>query len=281
MYGLTPEGLRAVEDIAARNGVGTEAAATLLRALVQGGGTQAQFSHPELGGMGQWSQGGMIMVGDMFNQGLKYRVDALCNELSALLRQQSVFLPVPQASQSQSQSQSNGNGNGVSLFVSGANGSGSWWPAEFGSPNSTGSQNDLRYAWFQGTQRLAIQQGGRLRVYDTGNHLISGFGQQQGNDQSITFVSQFGVVRVADLPEIIAEPSRPAEATPPEVPAPTVTVPPTTASSDFSQPRPVPAAPANSDEIFKVLERLAELHQKGIVTAEEFAAKKAELLARL
>jgi len=277
MYGLTPEGLRAVEDIAARNGVGTEAAATLLRALVQGGGTQAQFSHPELGGMGQWSQGGMIMVGDMFNQGLKYRVDALCNELSALLRQQSVFLPVPQAAQSQSQSNGNHNGNGVSLFVSGAGAS--WWPAELGSPNSTGAQNDLRYAWFQGTQRLAIQQGGRLRVYDTGNHLISGFGQQQGNDQSITFVSQFGVVRVADLPEITAETPHPAEATPSEPPAPTVTVPPM--ASDNPQPRPTPAAPANSDEIFKVLERLAELHQKGIVTAEEFAAKKAELLSRL
>jgi hypothetical protein len=28
----------------------------------------------------------MIMVGDMFNQGLKYRVDALCSELAGLLR---------------------------------------------------------------------------------------------------------------------------------------------------------------------------------------------------
>jgi hypothetical protein len=36
--------------------------------------------------MGQWSQGGMIMIGDMLNQGLKYRVDALCNELAGILR---------------------------------------------------------------------------------------------------------------------------------------------------------------------------------------------------
>jgi len=226
----------------------------------------------------------MIMVGDMFNQGLKYRVDALCNELSALLRQQSVFLPVPQTSQSQSQSQSSGNGNGVSLFVSGSGGyPSSWWPAELGSPNSTGAQNDLRYAWFQGTHRLAIQQGGRLRLYDTGNHMISGFGQQQGNDQSITFVSQFGVVRVADLPEVISEASRPTEAIAPEAPAPMVAVPPVAESSDYSQSKPMPApvAQASSDEIFKVLERLADLHQKGIVTAEEFAAKKAELLSRL
>ena len=51
-------------------------------------GDQAQFNHPDPGGLGQWSQGGMIMVGDMFNQGLKYRVDALCNELAGLLRSQ-------------------------------------------------------------------------------------------------------------------------------------------------------------------------------------------------
>ena len=275
MYGLTPEALSAVEDIAARNGVSTEAAATLLRALVQGGGTQAQFSHPDLGGMGQWSQGGMIMVGDMFNQGLKYRVDALCNELAGLLRQQPQVFELPRATQSQSQSGSTGN-SGVSLFVSVKIGFGSWWPAELGSPNSTGAQNDLRYAWFQGTQRLAIQQGGRLRVYDTGNHMISGFGQQQGNDQSITFTSQFGVVRVADLPEVVAEASRPVE---PAAPQPFVA--PAAAVEAYQPPAPAPVAAANSDEIFKTLERLADLHQKGIVTAEEFAAKKAELLARL
>jgi hypothetical protein len=55
----------------------------------------AQFSHPELGGMGQWSMGGMIMVGDMFNNGLKARVDALCNDLSALLRGPSPFAAQP------------------------------------------------------------------------------------------------------------------------------------------------------------------------------------------
>ena len=42
----------------------------MVRALMEGNGSQAQFSHPDLGGMGQWSQGGMIMVGDMFNEGL-------------------------------------------------------------------------------------------------------------------------------------------------------------------------------------------------------------------
>ena len=33
--------------------------------------------------------------------------------------------------------------------------------------------------------------------------------------------------------------------------------------------------------IFATLERLAELHKNGVLTDEEFAAKKAELLARI
>jgi hypothetical protein len=88
MQELTPEGQRLIEDIAQRHKVSADAALTLLRALVVGHGGMAQFNHPELGGMGQWTQGGMTMVGDMFNQGLKARVDALCTELASLLRAQ-------------------------------------------------------------------------------------------------------------------------------------------------------------------------------------------------
>lgn len=43
---------------------------------------------------------------------------------------------------------------------------------------------------------------------------------------------------------------------------------------------PPPAAPAEDDMIAK-LEQLGALHDKGILTDEEFAAKKAELLGRL
>ena len=76
---------RTIEEIAERHRVSPDAVLTLLAALQAGGGRQVQFSHPELGGLGQWSQGGMIMVGDMFNNGLKATVDGLCNELSRLL----------------------------------------------------------------------------------------------------------------------------------------------------------------------------------------------------
>ena len=106
MQNFSAEGRRVIDDVARRHNVSSDAVATLMLALAAGQGTQAQFSHPDLGGMGQWSQGGMIMVGDMFNQGLKYRVDALCNELANLLRNDPALAAAPPSWQSQSQSQS-------------------------------------------------------------------------------------------------------------------------------------------------------------------------------
>ncbi len=85
MHQLTAEGRRIVDEVARRHGVSEETVAALLAALVAGQGGQAQFNIAELGGMGQWSRGGMTMVGDMFNHGLKARVDALCSELSGLV----------------------------------------------------------------------------------------------------------------------------------------------------------------------------------------------------
>ena len=37
----------------------------------------------------------------------------------------------------------------------------------------------------------------------------------------------------------------------------------------------------SSDDIFAKIERLAELRQKGIITDQEFEAKKSELLSRI
>lgn len=276
MQVLTPDGQRMIEAAAARHGFSIDAVQALLLAVAAGGGSQAQFNHFELGGMGQWSQGGMIMIGDMFNNGLKYRVDALCNELSAALQTSWPFAPPPPPS-AQNQSQS---GGGSSFFTFG--GRGSRWPAELGQPSSTGSQNDLHYAVFPETRRLALDQGGQISVYDTGDHWITGFSQAQGHGQSITFTSQYGLVRLSDLPRVDAG------APPVVAPAPPV-------QPSFAEPAPVAAqstdwvpaaapdtAPDTSDDaIFARIERLADLHQKGILTADEFNAKKTELLARL
>ena len=273
MQDLSPEGLRIAAEVAKRHGVSPDAVIELLGALAEGKGRQAQFNHPDLGGMGQWSQGGMIMVGDMFNQGLKHRVDALCNELAGLLNSQPSLSAVARQSQSQGQS-----GGGVSLFVAGSGSAGQWWPAELGSPASIGSQSDLRYAFFPDARYLVIQQDGRVRVYDTGEHKLSGFSQQQGGDQLLTFMSQFGLVRVADLPLV-----QPQSDQPQGQPLPASATPPPQ-SSQAARPAGADGAPTatrSADDILKTIERLAELRRKDILTEEEFSAKKAELLARL
>ena len=61
--------------VALHHSISQDAVRTILRALRSGGGSMAQFSHPEFGGMSQWSPG-MTMVGDMFNNGLKSKLDA-------------------------------------------------------------------------------------------------------------------------------------------------------------------------------------------------------------
>jgi hypothetical protein len=88
---VTPDAENAIGDIARRYGLSREAVLAMLFAVHAGGGTMAQFSIPELGGSGQWMRGGMTMVGNMFDNALKARVDALCNELAQLLTNTTVF----------------------------------------------------------------------------------------------------------------------------------------------------------------------------------------------
>ena len=85
MADLTAEGQRIVEEAARRYSMSADAVRAILEGLVASGGGMAQFNHPDLGGMGQWSSGGMLMIGDMFNSGLKSRIGALCAELSDLI----------------------------------------------------------------------------------------------------------------------------------------------------------------------------------------------------
>ncbi len=290
MTRLTSEGRKVVAEIAARHGVSEAAAETLLVAVANGHGTQAQFDHPELGGMGQWSAGGMTMIGDMFNHGLKARVDALCNELSGLLSRDRLFAPRVAASQGQSQ------GSGTSLFVSGGGFARDWWPEGLGAPSSTGAQNDMRYAVFPETRRLAIGIGDRIEVFDIGDHQIGGVSQQQGGDRSLTFVSQHGLVKVADLPRVTPGAATEPDATEPAAPAasgtepPMPTPPPEPESNPGPGPAPVaataagdtPRPPASaSAEIISLIRQLAELRDGGILTDAEFEAKKSDLLARL
>src|SRR5688572_31759468 len=59
MQQLTPTAFQAVQNLSQRYGVSVDAVTTLLAAVNAGGGSMAQFYHPELGGGGQWMRGGM------------------------------------------------------------------------------------------------------------------------------------------------------------------------------------------------------------------------------
>jgi hypothetical protein len=81
-------------------------------------------------------------------------------------------------------------------------GSADWWPAGLGRPGAVGAQNDLRYAVFPDTRRLVIDDRGAISVYDTGDHRIFGVAQAQSSDRTLSFTSQDGLVRVADLTKV-------------------------------------------------------------------------------
>lgn len=270
---LTPAGQHAVQNLAQRYGVSVDAVTTLLHAVNSGGGSMAQFYHPEVGGGGQWMRGGMTMVGDMFNSRLQSTVSGLCAELSALLASEQVYAPPPPSAGGPSAGMLNSNG---------------WWPAELGSPSSSGGQNDARYAYFPQQRRLAIQRGGQVSIYDTLDHQIGGVQQQQGgNSGSLSFSSQFGTFTVDSLPQV-SPASEPARQDAPVAPAQYHPTPQPSAQQQpyaqqpYSQPQSPPSGPSSSSgDIIAAIERLGQLRERGILTDEEFTSKKAELLSRL
>jgi hypothetical protein len=286
MAKLTATGEKIVATMAERHGFETEAVRHMIAALARGHGRQAQFAHPAFGGMGQWSQGGMTMIGDMFNDALKGRVSALCRDLSDEM----------------------GAGD---LIVAETGARGTGWPAGLGAPSAEGAQNDMRYAYFPETRRLAVALGGKTWLYDTGSHRIGGFGQSQGAERGLTLSSQHGTLRLSDLklvdsghdsvldeteedpgqPRALqggAMPGTPDDPVLPDDPGGDRPHDPREGAAMPGTPphAPAPAAPApagelSDEQIFARLERLADFHARGILDDGEFAAKKAELLARL
>lgn len=107
MRDLNVKGKAAVDGAAARQGIDHDAALILFESLAKGGGHHAQFNHPGLGGMGQWSQGAMAMVGDMSNNDLKHRLDALCVDFTETLADDSNFFDrqMPRTHEQQGQEQ--------------------------------------------------------------------------------------------------------------------------------------------------------------------------------
>lgn len=305
MQKLSQDGQQAIDDISRRTGFSFDAVFSMLQSIINGNGSMAQFNHPEFGGSGQWMSGGMTMLSDMFNNHLKNRVDNLCSELARLVASQPDLLRSGSfQSQSQGGQQQNNyagdssyaNNSGqnnsnsaspVSLFVPPAPGASlDWWPADLRWPNSTGAQNDVRYAYFAQACRLVIEVNGTVTVYDTLDHQIGGFSQQQSWGGSLSFSSQYGLIDVASLPVVSVDgvpPAAPfnrpessevpvtesfATAVAPELPV-------------FATAPNLGATNAGESDIFVMIEKLADLRTRSLLSEEEFVSKKTELLARL
>jgi hypothetical protein len=274
MQKLSNVGENIVNSIASRYGLSYGAVVHMLVAVNNGGGSMAQFNCPELGGSGQWMRGGMTMVGDMFNNGLKTTVNNLCSELANALANNQMFPVVTAGTPSSNQ----------------------WWPAELGSPFSSGAQNNSRYAVFP--NRLAVELNGQVSVYDTLNHNIGGVSQQQGNNQTLTFTSQFGNIATNNLPLISGPGMQPPAQTnfaqptefkqaPPSQPAPQNNPPANHSNANSGN---LNTASNNSNtsntnydvnQTLDLLGKLAQLRDAGALSEDEFNTKKAQLLSRI
>jgi hypothetical protein len=176
-----------IDRLAKRHSVSPVAVQVVMTALRNGGGPMAQFSHADFGGMSQWSPG-MSMVGDMFNNQLKSKLDVLCTDIAAHLEANNVAGGLRSGSNEVSY-RSMGNPR-------------KWWPSGLGRPGAVGAQNDLRYAVFLRSAGWPSITTAPFPFYDTGNHRIFGVAQAQSSDQTLSFTSQDGLVRLADLQKV-------------------------------------------------------------------------------
>ncbi|WP_054113385.1 SHOCT domain-containing protein [Marinagarivorans algicola] len=273
MHNLTPTGQHIVDNLSSRYNLSHDAVMHMLIAVNNGAGTMAQFNCPELGGGGQWMAGGMTMVGDMFNYSLKNTVDNLCSELANALANNTLFTPPSH--------QDGNNPNG--------------WPSELGQPFSSGGQNNSRYAVFP--HRLAVEVDGILSVYDTLDYNISGVSQQQGSSNSLVFNSQYGTLSVTSLPKINYPPSntgnavsnnqnfiQPVNPSSPSIQQPVQQL----VQQSIQQPNPnmgtqssVMQPSKTNDDIFQIIEKLANLRDLGALSEDEYQDKKNDLLSRI
>lgn len=246
-----------LQTVADRHGVSLDAVRHLVQALERGHGRMAQFDHPDLGGMGQWTDGGMTMVGRMFDDGLRARVASLCTELAATLPAEG-FTSTSSA------------GRPV--------GEGEWWPGGLGRPSATGSQDGMRYAYFPESRRLAVEEGKGVVVYDTGDHEISGVSQSNG---LLRFTGAAGPVALDRLSRIGTEKAVSKARTEARTDAREASSEAPRTERAAAPPSSPPAPASEMGDILSTIERLAELHARGVLTEQEFRDKKAELLARL
>ena len=74
-----------------------------------------------------------------------------------------------------------------------------WWPEELGTPSTSGSSDEVRYAYFPAKNRLVVERAGKATLFDTGDHQFRGALQKSGASSDLSFESQRGRVALSDL----------------------------------------------------------------------------------
>lgn len=176
--------MKNIKALAAQYSVSEETVQILLVGLKQSGGYQVQFNIPELGGMGQW-QGGMVMVGDMFNYSLKAKVAELCSAL----------VPIVQELIQEEQTERSAADQTASLKQKSAK--------TRSSPSFSGSQNGAKYTYYAAEDLLEIEENGKVETYNTKGYALSGVQQAQDNaGRTLSFSYPGGAVKVKDLKKV-------------------------------------------------------------------------------
>lgn len=169
--------MKKIKEIASKYEVSEGTVRTLLEGLKASGGRQVQFNIRELGGMGQW-QSGMVMVGDMFNHGLKAKVSELCSELVEL----SQTMEEEEKPKKKTEKQS---------------------AASKPSATFKGSQNDSHYAYYANDNLLEIEENGKVTKYNTTGYALSGAQQSQSNSlKNLSFTYPGGTVSLKELKKV-------------------------------------------------------------------------------
>ncbi|MES1930760.1 hypothetical protein SADO_15969 [Salinisphaera dokdonensis CL-ES53] len=246
--------------LAEQYGFSEAAVRHLFEAVTEGGGDMAMFDHDEFHGPGQWMRGGLIMTTTPGDRVLNNAIESLCNRLSALLRAQQV----------QEQPGRKRISPTARAWDTSAAPRQRWWPAEWGDPVATGQADDLAYAFFDDAARLAIQHGHDVDLYKTADHHITGISQaQQGPTGSLVFTTPFGELELAQLER--------CDSSRQNADGPTRS----DRMADNGENCADASSTQSSTEILDAIKELGALHRDGVLTDEEFAAKKQDLLQRL
>jgi hypothetical protein len=180
--------------------VPVEAVRDLAQEMEKTGGTSVRFDIEALGGKGLWNMNRHASVGNGFNEQLNELVAALCNDLS-----QSIRAEVPEDEPTLVNRQPRSKLDDTVALMPVSIKPTIWWPEHYGeSADAIGNAGAVRYAYFEGCNRLVVRQNLRNRIFDTNGYEVYNVsaGKQPGFFNLIVNTSN-GSLPITKLKEVV------------------------------------------------------------------------------